>query len=781
MTQYTLIKTDGRTEPFETSKISAAVCRCLAAIDSRLPDHTKFATSLASATVHRLEFNSDGFVHVNAVHDEVELQLLTNGETEAARAYMRYREEKRQAKGRPIPVDVREAFELSSQYFKDPIAEFQFFDKYARYNHELGRRETWPEAVDRVVDFLDELAAQYRLISADALARIKQSMLEFRVMPSMRLLAMAGEAGRRNNISLYNCAFQGIDHPYAFVETLLILMAGTGKGYSVEHKFIDKLPAVGTGDGPPDHIMDGGSGAPINFNVESFRFDGEFATHTVDDSTKGWGNALTVGLIHWFNGLDKLTFDFSKVRNAGVPLKIKGGTASGPAPLRRMLNFVRDRILSRRGQRLSSLDVHDIQCVIADCVVSGGVRRSAMIALFDFDDLEMRNCKSGNWWLTAPWRANANNSAVLPDREFTFGEIQSMMVAMDDGKSGEPGLFSRRNSISMMPDRRRRKLSDSQLETIGTNPCGEIVLLHKEFCNLSIAVARPGQTYTELADAVELATIIGTIQSTATHFPGLRPQWKANCEAERLLGVDITGQMDVTAAQYFPIERSDDDAPGLGDSTMDALRLLTIYTNQIWAEYFGIEQSAATTTCKPGGNSSLKLSCSSGMNRRWSPYQIRRVIVGANTPIFKVLKAARVPMEPYKDGYQAIFPMRTPSENSPTTRERCAIAQCSYWKRLKLNYTEHNPSCTITYRPDEFDELVVWLFENQDIVGGMAFLPASDYSYDNAPNEEITREEYQKLLAEFPNVDYSALYAFELTDETTSARELACSAGTCEL
>ena len=431
-----------------------------------------------------------------------------------------------------------------------------------------------------------------------------------------------------------------------------------------------------------------------------------------------------------------------------------------------MLDFARARILARQGSTLRPLDAHDIMCAVGAAAVSGGVRRTAMIALFDYDDKEMLNCKNGDFWKKNNQRWNANNSSVWPDRQMSQAEIANFLLSMVNSERGEPGIFNRKAAVNTRPKRRK-------LAKFGTNPCGEIILRPFQFCNLSVAVAREADTLEDLKEKVELAAILGTIQSKATHFPGLRKEWRKNCEEERLLGVDINGQLDCPAAQ--------------DPENMKILRDLVVETNEKVAKILGISPSAATTCVKPSGNSSQLLNCSPGLHSRWSPYYVRNVRVGTRTPIYKVLQNAGVPMDPENGQtkenattFVVHFPVKSP-EAAITRGERSALQQCDYWLQNKLHYTEHNPSVTITYKPDEVLDIIKWTWENQDKIGGMTFLPAFDASFDQMPYMEIGKEQYEKLVTEFPDIDFSKIYRYEEEDFTTAAQELACMAGNCDV
>jgi intein/homing endonuclease len=1097
----TIVKRDGRIVSFDLGRIEGAMSRCFASM-GRTPQVP--IAELARRTVNIIAAQTNGTPPtVEGVQDIVEMVLQAAGEFEAAKHYILYRaEQARKREVRPVPEEVRQAFADSAQYFPTPLQKFQFFDKYSRFNYELGRRETWIETVDRTVDFLYELAGAR--LPAETYQRLRRAILEMRAMPSMRLLAMAGPAARRNNVTLYNCSYQPVESIDSFVEALIISMSGCGVGYSVESQYVENFPRIKRQVGA----------APAVF--------------TVGDSAEGWADALRFGLETWFEGGD-VRFDLSHLRPAGAPLKTKGGRASGPEPLRVMLEFVRSRVLARQGSFLRPLDAHDMMCAVGNAAVSGGVRRTAMISLFDYDDTEMRTCKNGDFERENSQRWNANNSAIWPHEGMTQPEFVRRFLEMVDSGRGEPGVFHRQASVDMRPERRQhaefgtnpcvtgdtwiltdqgprqvadlvgephttiidgqryatteagfwetgvkpvlrlitregytlrltanhqvlavpyisRKterttwveagtlqpgdkiklhnhrelqwegdgtfdegwllgslvgdgtfddktakltfwgehrtqmaerattiirqtldaradlkgydqpehdrtivqsaglrnlaadygiycgvktvtpfveqsssafhrgflqgLFDADGTVIGTqrkgvsvrlaqsdlalleavqrmllrlgitaalyrnrrpigmhqlpdgrggyqyyecradhelviandnlqvfadsigffdpskqdrltqkldgyvhvlnrerfvatvehieadgeemvydcsvpdahafdanglyvHNCGEIVLRPWQFCNLTAAVARADDTFETLRDKVEAATLIGTIQSMATHFPGLRPMWQHNCEAERLLGVDITGQMDSPIAQDARVK--------------EQLRQVAIDVNRQTAQALGINQSAAITCVKPSGNSSQLLNCSSGLHARWAPYYIRNIRVAATSPLFKVMHDAGVPMDPENgqtpesaNTWVIHFPVKSP-DGAATRNDRTAVEQCEFWLQNKLHWTEHNPSVTITYRPEEVIDLMKWVWEHRDVMGGMAFLPAFDANYSQMPYVEITQEEYEQLAAAFPEIDFSKIYRYEDKDLTNAAQEMACVSGQCEL
>ncbi|MCB8978961.1 MAG: recombinase [Ardenticatenaceae bacterium] len=731
-----IVKRDGRIVPFEMDRIENALERCFTTLDiePKTPVHD-ITIQVVNVVAAKYDLPT-----VEGVQDIVEMVLQAAGEYEAAKHYILYRAEHAKMRTkRPVPDTVRDAFAESDPYFPTQLQKFQFYDKYSRFNYDLGRRETWVETVNRAVDYLKELSEDR--LPAETYERVRQGILQMKVMPSMRLLAMAGPAARRNNIAIYNCSYMPVDSIDSFVEALVISMSGCGVGFSVERQYVEQFPRIARQSGKAADI------------------------HVVGDSSEGWADAVRIGLTAWFNGED-VKFDYSEVRPIGSPLRVKGGRASGPEPLRQMLDFARSRILSRQGGFLRPLDAHDIMCAVGDAAVSGGVRRTAMISLFDYDDLEMRHCKDGDFWRANSQRWNANNSAVWPSRELSQAEITRFVLDMVESERGEPGIFNRKAAIENKPARRKAA-------EFGTNPCGEIYLRPYQFCNLTSAIARADDTYETLRDKVELAAIIGTIQSMATHFPGLRPQWQHNSIEERLLGVDLNGQMDSTAAQDPEIQ--------------EKLQKIAVDTNKEYAARLGINQSASVTCVKPSGNSSQLVNSSSGLHARWAPYYIRNVRVGSHSPVFKVLQDAGAPMDPEngqtRDNaktWVVHFPVKSP-EGAITRNDRPALTQCEFWLQNKTHYTEHNPSVTITYRDHEVLDIIRWIWEHQDKIGGMAFLPAFDAQYDQMPYIEIAQEEYEQLADKFPDIDFSKIYRYEEEDLTTAAQELACMSGNCDI
>lgn len=639
-----------------------------------------------------------------------------------------------------------DSFGINRTYFPTDLQQYVFYDKYSRFRPDLGRRENWPESVDRVVGFLRELS-QNKLPERDY-QDIREAILGTGVAPSMRLFATAGAEARRNNLALFNCAYLPIVSIEAISELLWISMSGVGAGYSVESAYVSQLPVIA----PQRRFL---SVEPI----------------VVDDSAEGWTVAFLTAMRRWWNGLDP-AIDYSKIRPAGAPLRTKGGVASGPEVLQQLMMFTRNIIISNSGSKLRPIDVFDICTMVGMCAVSGGSRRSAQLTMFDFDDKEMMNAKAGEYWNDNPHRANANISAVftrLMDKE----EMIEFVMNMHAGKTGEPGIVSRLAMNATRPVRRRA------LDHGGVNACAEINLhgttadgrFGGQFCNLSSVQVYAGDTLSALEEKVRLAAIIGTIQAMATDFRMLRPEWKEICEEERLLGVSLIGLMDNPLAQT--------------PATLNYLRTVAVKTNEEYAKKLGINQAAAVTCIKPSGNSSALYGVARGLNARFSQYYKRRVRVNAYTPMYKVLQYSGIDMLP-ENGYSedeastfvATFYERSP-DGAVTINETPTMVQLENWKKAKLSWCEHNPSVTIEYSSGDLPEMVRWLYGNQLLLNGLAFLPRTEHVYQQAPYEEITAESFSNGVKSTPRVDFSLFEVFETFDQTE--RFVECSAGVCDL
>ncbi len=739
-------KRDGRLVPFDAGRIARAVALAMQAAGEGEPGED--AARVSDAVVRALEdrYAEYHIPQVEEIQDLVEETLILLDFAKTAKAYILYRHERAlvRDKAREVPDRVKALAQASKSYFSNALAEFVYYRTYSRWIEAEGRRETWVETVDRYVAFMRETLGE-RLSDAEY-AEVREAIVHQRVMPSMRLLWAAGDAARANSATAYNCSFIAPRCLDDFAEIMYLLMCGVGVGFSVENQNVQLLPIIAqsTGQRRP--------------------------THVVGDSKEGWGDALKLGLHAWYEG-DDIAFDYTQVRPAGARLKTMGGRSSGPEPLRALLDFARDKIIAARGKRLRNIDVHDIICKIGAVVEMGGVRRSALISLSDFDDEEMRRAKSGYFYINEPQRSIANNSAVYNERPPATAFLEEWL-ALAKGGSGERGLFNRGALPRQLPARRWAQF-EPYWTTSGTNPCGEIILRSKEFCNLTEVVARADDTEQTLLDKVRLAALLGTYQSMLTDFRYVSPEWKVNCEAERLLGVSITGQWDSEAARRPEV--------------LAKLKGHALAVNQRYARRFGIKESSAVTCVKPSGTVSQLVNSASGMHPRYAAYYLRRIRISATDPLFAMLKEQKFPYRPEVGQLEASattfvleFPVAAP-DGCAVRADLSALQQLEYWKTVKSQYTEHNPSVTVSVGPDEWIATANWLFENWDLLGGLSFLPRTDNVYELAPYQEITREEYERRMKNLPAIDFSHIVAYEKEDMTKGARELACVSGVCEL
>jgi len=619
--------------------------------------------------------------------------------------------------------------------------DFIHISRYARFNDELGRRETWNETVSRYINYFKKKTNENKSVPWDEL---RAAILNLEVMPSMRCLMTAGPALEKDQVAGYNCSYVAIDMPKAFDEIMYILMCGTGVGFSVESKYTNKLPEV------PEELHETDT------------------TVVVADSKIGWASAYREIVSLLYSGKVP-KWDVSKVRPAGERLKTFGGRASGPEPLIDLINFTINIFKKARGRKLSTLECHDIVCKIADIVVCGGVRRSALISLTDLNDDHLRHAKSGEWWTHNGQRALANISAVY-DKQVNMDTFMNEWHALYMSKSGERGIFSRQASQVVAEKNGRR---DPKHE-FGTNPCSEIILRPFEFCNLSEIVVRANDDVDSLKRKARLATIIGTLQSTLTDFRYINKRWKNNCDEERLLGVSLTGICDSKLLNK-PSQK-------LADA-LDEIRLHCVETNKEFAEALGIPQSAAITCVKPSGTVSQLVDSASGIHPRYSQYYIRRVRADMKDPLaqFMIDKGYKAEEDFYsKSNWVFSFPMKAP-KNSVTRHDMTAIEQLELWKIYQDHWCEHKPSITVYVGDDEWMEVGAWVYKNISILSGVSFLPRDNGSYRQAPYEEIDEVKYNELLA-LQNVDINWVEFMEETDTTTSAKELACTAaGGCEI
>ena len=644
--------------------------------------------------------------------------------------------------------------------------------RYAKFIPEENRRETWGETVQRWNNYWsDKHPDLHNVIRHTSGAMYKQQ-----VMPSMRSLMTAGAALDRDHVAGYNCSYVAIDDLRAFDELMYVLMCGTGVGFSAEAENVNKLPVVGKFNPPKDYWQFPG----VEVEDLSFAVD-EYTTHAhgkkviVADSKYGWASALRLLFALKYQG-HYVTWDTSKVRAAGEPLKTFGGRASGPEPLEELFQFIVDVLHGAQHRRLTDVEVHDICCKIAEVVVVGGVRRSALISLTDLDSREMAHAKKGEWWAENPQRALANNSAVYHEKPPAIAFLKEWTALVGSG-SGERGIFSRAASrkVAKRNGRRKTKIAEGIEIAFGSNPCCEIILRPFQFCNLSEVVVRPEDTLETLKDKVRHAVFIGTLQATLTDFVYLRPIWKENTEEEALLGVSLTGIMD------HPIL-----AGGYGSQVLEhyltEMRLAAIAENRVWAKALGIKEAAAITCVKPSGTVSQLVGSSSGIHPSYAPYYIRRVRADKKDPLGNFMKEAGYPCE---DEYLKpettevfSFPIKAPS--SITAEDRTAIQQLEHWLAYARHWCEHKPSVTIYVRDHEWMEVGAWVYDHFDEMSGVSFLPYSEHTFQQAPYEAISETEYFALLEKMPKgVDWDAFQ--EVKDSTTGNQTLACSAGGCDV
>ena len=638
---------------------------------------------------------------------------------------------------------------MPNNYLPTSYQEFIHLSRYSRWLPEKERRETWDETVGRYFNFFKEHLNDlhdYKL--TDKLRNeLEDAVLSQRVMPSMRCLMTAGEALKRENIAGYNCSYVAVDRPQAFDEILYVLMNGTGVGFSVERQYVVKLPDV----------------------AEEF-FDSD-TTITVADSKLGWAKALKELVAMLYIGQIP-RWNLAKIRPAGSALKTFGGRASGPEPLESLFNFAVNIFKNAPGRKLSSIECHDLVCKIAEVVVVGGVRRSALISLSNLSDDRMRAAKSGQWWNTEPQRALANNSAAYSEKP-DIGIFMDEWKSLYESKSGERGIFNRESAVKMAAKNGRRNTEDHDF---GTNPCSEIILRSREFCNLSEVVVRTSDTRESLLEKVRLATILGTMQATLVNFRYVSSSWRKNCEEERLLGVSLTGIMD---CQYTNGKKE-----GL-ENLLEELKAEAVKTNKEFAHKIGINQSVAVTCVKPSGTVSQLVDAASGIHARHNPYYIRTVRGDKKDPLTRMMTEAGFPVEDdvMNPSHTAVFSFPHKVDKSAIFRtDMTAIEQLELWLVYQKHWCEHKPSVTISVKEDEWMEVGAWTYKYFDFMSGVSFLPFSEHTYKQAPYQDIDEKDYTILLDKMPKeVDWSKLSDYEKTDMTIGAQELACAAGFCEI
>ena len=633
-----------------------------------------------------------------------------------------------------------------------PTTYQQFIHKsrYARWLDTENRRETWEETVKRYFDFFEKhLEGKTGIKSIRK--ELEKAVLRQEIMPSMRSLMTAGEALHRDNVAGYNCAYLAVNNKRAFDECLFILMCGTGVGFSVERREVEKLPMV----------------ADEMFDTDS--------TIHVADSKIGWAKSYKE-LVQMLYCGQVPKWDMSKIRKAGERLKTFGGRASGSEPLDNLFRFTVETFKSAAGRKLSSIECHDLMCKIAEIVVVGGVRRSALISLSNLTDERMRNAKSGQWWLDNGQRALSNNSVVYTEKP-DVGIFLKEWMALIESKSGERGIFNRaaaKKQVEKLGERRDAS------HNFGTNPCSEIILRDKEFCNLTEVVIREKDTPETLKEKVRLATILGTWQATLTNFRYLSKEWKNNCDEEALLGVSLTGIMDnkYTNGQAYNVDRG---LPKL----LNSLKLVTIETNRSVSKQLGINPSASITCVKPSGTVSQLVDAASGIHARHSPYYIRTVRGDKKDPLCQFMVEKGIPHEDDvtkpEHTWVFSFPFKTPKW-AICRNDKSAIEQLDFWKLYQEHWCEHKPSVTITVKNHEWVEVGAWVFKNFDMLSGISFLPYIDHSYKQAPYQDCSENEYLEALDAMPKeIDWEELSIYEREDHTQGSQEYACTGDKCEI
>ena len=627
--------------------------------------------------------------------------------------------------------------------------QFIHLSRYSRWLEEENRRETWEETVNRYFHFFDGHLKENTKCKLDKGVReeLRQAILNLEIMPSMRSLMTAGEALERDHTAGYNCSYVAVNRVRAFDEILYILMCGTGVGFSVERQYVDKLPTIAE------------------------QFTDSDTTIIVQDSKAGWAKAYKE-LVSLLIGGQVPKWDVSKVRASGARLKTFGGRASGPQPLVDLFRFTVDTFKRSAGRKLTSIECHDIVCKVAEVVVVGGVRRSALISLSNLTDERMRDAKTGAWWEANPQRALANNSVVYSERP-EIGTFMEEWVSLYKSKSGERGIFNRAAA-----QKQTAKLGDRRDATyqFGTNPCSEIILRDRQFCNLTEVVVRTDDTVETLTRKCRLAAILGTWQASLTNFPYLSSEFTKNCEEEALLGVSLTGILD---NHIMRGESQDDIAELLGD-----LKKVAITTNVEWAKKLGINAAAAITCVKPSGTVSQLVDAASGIHARHNEYYVRTVRADRKDPLCQMMMDKGFPAEPdvTKPDHVMVFSFPMKAEGSVTRNDMSALDHLELWLTYQKYWCEHKPSITVTVREEEWMEVGAWVYKHFDEVSGISFLPHSDHSYRQAPYQDCTKEEYEALLLKIPgNVDWSELKNYEKVDTTTGTQTFACTGDKCEL
>lgn len=625
----------------------------------------------------------------------------------------------------------------------DMYQQFIYKRTYSRWIPKQKRRENWDESVSRYANFMiprvpDEFVFDFN--------NAIDSIRSLNTMPSMRALWTAGKALEKNNVAAFNCVYHPISDVRTWAEMMLMLMNGCGVGFSVERQYINKLPEI-----PEDLEENNG-------------------TIIFDDSKEGWAFGFYDIIKNMYCG-KIYNYDLSNLRPAGARLKTFGGKSSGPEPLDQLLKFVIQVFKNAKGRKLNSLECHDICCYTANCVVSGGVRRSATISLSNLTDERLQAAKRGEFWRTHPFRSLANNSVAYTEKPGAARFMREWVSLVESG-SGERGIFNRESAeyIAMRSGRR------SGGHEWGCNPCSEIILRPYGLCNLSEVIVKPVDSLNDLKKKIEYATILGCLQATLTDFRDLRPEWQQNAEEERLLGVSLSGLAD---------HRTLNHTSNTMKKWLKQMKEVAIETAEMWSDALNINMPTAITCIKPSGTVSQLCDCSSGLHPAFSPYYIRRVRVAATDNLAKYMIDAGVNHNPEVgqtpqnvNTWVFDFPRKS-AKHSCLVEDVNALDQLEYWLAIQQNYCEHKPSCTIYVDDHEWMAVGAWVYDNWEWVSGISFLPKSDTVYQLMPYEEINSCEYDELCDSFPTLNLDDIV--EDDDMTIGAQEFACVAGSCEL
>jgi len=744
-------KRNGSLVDFNLSKIISAVYKAMLSTGEGSEKEAGLIANKVYLDLVKISKRFKNFIPtIEGIQDSVEKELILNDYIKTSKSYIIYREKraKLRQEGVEVPERVRKLVQAGKKYFRNPLAEFVYYRSYSKWIDDEGRRETWIETVDRYMDFMKENLG--KKLSPAEYKKVRGFILNQKSMPSMRLFWSAGKAAKRCNASAYNCAYLAPSKLQDFGEIMYLSMSGCGVGFSAESYNVQKLPQIRMHNG----------------KIKKRK------VYVVKDNKEGWADAFVHGLKTWFNGED-VSFDYSQLRPEGTKLKTMGGKSSGPDPLRTLIDFTRERVLKKHGKRLSNLDVHDIVCKIGEVVVSGGVRRTALISLSDLDDNEMRLAKSGQFYLNNAQRSMANNSTAYNEKP-TASEFMDEWIALMKSGTGERGIFNRSSLAKQLPER-RRKIFEKHMEDFGVNPCGEINIRSKQFCNLSELVARAEDTEKTLLEKADIASLLGTYQTILTKFGYLSKEWKQNCEEERLIGVSITGHWDCKLVRNPKI--------------LQKIREKVIKSNQRYAKRFGVSFATCATCVKPSGTVSQLVDCASGMHPRFAEYYVRRIRISSTDSLFQMLKDQGVPYHPENgqtkenaNTYVLEFPVKVTKKGDDVFKnDLSAMDQLEHWKVVKENYTEHNPSVTISVSDNEWLRVADWVYNNWEIVGGLSFLPRTDFVYTLAPFEEIDKKTYEGMLKRLEHIDFAKIVTYEREDETAGSKELACVAGLCEI